>query len=83
MPKCPIEFIEESFFNHLKIAMNLEPNSALMMILVLLRQNIKSLYISGISFLYDGYYDNPTKNNSFNSGTLILHKEKEIILYQS
>ena len=76
MPKCPIEFIEESFFNHLKIAMNLEPNSALMMILVLLRQNIKSLYISGISFLYDGYYDNPTKNNSFNNGALILHKEK-------
>ena len=74
LPNCNIEFIEPEFYDQLKLVMKFEPNSALLTILILLRQNIKSLYISGISFLYDGYYD--TKNNSShssNSNSLITN----------
>jgi len=39
-PKCQIEFIEENFYYQLQQAMKFEPNSALLTILILLRQNI-------------------------------------------
>jgi len=74
MPNCPIEFIETSFFNQLQKVMNFEPNSALMTILILLRQNVSKLYVSGISFLYDGYYD--TEHNSSDSKELTVPKEE-------
>jgi len=72
MPQCPIEFIDGQFFQNLQSAMKIEPNSALISILTLLRQSLSSLYISGISFLYDGYYDNPQKNESINKGTQLI-----------
>jgi len=76
LPNCPIEFIEPHFYKQLQIAMNFEPNSALLSILVLLRQNVKSLYVSGISFMYDGYYDNPEKNDNLKTGELIINKSE-------
>jgi len=76
LPECEIEFIEELFFEQLKSSLNIEPNSALLTILVLLRQNIKSLYVTGISFLYDGYYDNIEKNTKHQSGALILNGDQ-------
>lgn len=74
-PECPIEFIENDFYYQLQQAMNFEPNSALLTILILLRQNIKSLYVSGLSFMYDGYYDaenNKEKNTKITSGALVV-----------
>ena len=76
MPNCPIEFIEPSFYSQLQTAMEFEPNSALMTILILLRQNIKSLYVTGISFLYDGYYNDDKKNKDLQSGALTINKGK-------
>ena len=78
LPNIPIEFIEPVFYSQLQQAMNFEPNSALLTILILLRQNISKLYVTGISFFYDGYYDhenNQEKNNKISSGELIVAKE--------
>lgn len=76
-PNCPIEFIENDFYYQLKMAMNIDANSALLIILILLRQNIKSLYVTGISFLYDGYYDaynNQEKHQKVTTGALVISK---------
>ena len=70
---CNIEFIEPHFYEQLKQVMKFEPNTALLTILILLRQGIQSLYLSGISFLYDGYYDK--ENNVSESKALILNQQ--------
>jgi len=70
---CNIEFIEPHFYEQLKQVMKFEPNTALLTILILLRQGIQSLYLSGISFLYDGYYDK--ENNTSDSKALVLNKQ--------
>jgi hypothetical protein len=70
---CNIEFIEPHFYEQLKKVMKFEPNTALLTILILLRQGIQSLYLSGISFLYDGYYDK--ENNTSDSKALVLNKQ--------
>jgi hypothetical protein len=70
---CNIEFIEPQFYEQLKQVMKFEPNTALLTILILLRQGIQSLYLSGISFLYDGYYDK--ENNVSESKALILNQQ--------
>lgn len=69
LPNCPIEFIENEFYYQLNKAMNVEANSALLTILILLRQNIKALYVTGISFLYDGYYDQYNNQENHNKVT--------------
>ena len=71
---CNIEFIEPHFYEQLKKVMKFEPNTALLTILILLRQGIQSLYLSGISFLYDGYYDKEN-NNTSDSKALVLNKQ--------
>lgn len=76
LPNCPIEFIESHFYNQLQLVMNFEPNSALLAILILLRQNIKSLYVTGISFYYDGYYDNSKKNDEMTAGALVVNNRQ-------
>jgi hypothetical protein len=70
---CNIEFIEPHFYEQLKQVMKFEPNTALLTILILLRQGIQSLYISGISFLYDGYYDK--ENTVSESKALVLNQQ--------
>lgn len=70
---CNIEFIEPHFYEQLKQVMKFEPNTALLSILILLRQGIQSLYLSGISFLYDGYYDK--ENNVSESKALVLNQQ--------
>ena len=70
---CNIEFIEPHFYEQLKQVMKFEPNTALLTILILLRQGIQSLYLSGISFLYDGYYDKD--NNTSDSKALVLNNQ--------
>ncbi len=70
---CNIEFIEPHFYEQLKQVMKFEPNTALLTILILLRQGIQSLYLSGISFLYDGYYDK--ENNVSVSKALVLNQQ--------
>jgi hypothetical protein len=71
---CNIEFIEPHFYEQLKQVMKFEPNTALLTILILLRQGIQSLYLSGISFLYDGYYDKDN-NNVSDSKALVVNKQ--------
>ena len=70
---CNIEFIEPHFYEQLKQVMKFEPNTALLTILILLRQGIQSLYLSGISFLYDGYYDK--ENTVSESKALVLNQQ--------
>ena len=70
---CNIEFIEPHFYEQLKQVMKFEPNTALLTILILLRQGIQNLYLSGISFLYDGYYDK--ENNVSESKALVLNQQ--------
>lgn len=70
---CNIEFIEPHFYEQLKQVMKFEPNTALLTILILLRQGIQSLYLSGISFLYDGYYDK--ENNVSESKALVMNQQ--------
>ena len=70
---CNIEFIEPHFYEQLKQVMKFEPNTALLSILILLRQGIQNLYLSGISFLYDGYYDK--ENNVSESKALVLNQQ--------
>lgn len=76
MPDCPIEFIDPNFYDQLRLAIGFNPNSTLLTILILLRQNIKSLYVTGFSFLYDGYYDNKKKNDLLVNGALVPLKNE-------
>lgn len=75
LPEIPFECIENDFFQHLLIALKFEPNSFLLVLLILLRQNIKSIYVSGFSFLYDGYYNSSQSTESLKSNALITNKE--------
>jgi hypothetical protein len=73
-PEIPFECIENDFFQQLLMALKFEPNSFLLVLLILLRQNVKSIYVSGFSFLYDGYYDG-RKQTENSSNALITNKE--------
>ena len=75
LPEIPLECIENDFFQQLMMALQFEPNSFLLILLILLRQNIKSLYVSGFSFMYDGYYDQSKSDDSSMSNALITNKE--------
>ena len=70
LPEIPLECIDNEFFQQLLMALKFEPNSFLLVLLILLRQNVKSIYVSGFSFLYDGYYDGRQISNA-----LITNKE--------
>lgn len=76
MPEIPFECIDNNFYQQLLIALQFKPNSFLLVLLILLRHNIKSIYVSGFSFMYDGYYDSlikPSQNSASNA--LITNKE--------
>jgi len=75
LPKIPLECIENDFFQQLMMALKFEPNSFLLILLILLRQNIQSLYVSGFSFMYDGYYDSRYQVESSESNALITNKD--------
>jgi hypothetical protein len=76
MPEIPFECIDNNFYQQLLLALQFKPNSFLLVLLILLRQNVKSIYVSGFSFMYDGYYDitSKTSENSV-SHALITNKE--------
>ena len=57
------------------MALQFEPNSFLLILLILLRQNVKSIYVSGFSFMYDGYYDADKPQESSSSNALVTNKE--------
>jgi hypothetical protein len=78
LPEIPFECIENDFFQQLLMALKFEPNSFLLVLLILLRQNIKSIYVSGFSFLYDGYYDGKKTTEASASNALITNKENRI-----
>jgi hypothetical protein len=59
----PIETIDTQFYLHIQSVLQTRPNTGILAILILLRQNIKNLYITGFSFYRDGYY-NGYKDNS-------------------
>ena len=75
LPEIPLECIENDFYQQLLIALKFEPNSFLLVLLILLRQNIKSIYVSGFSFMYDGYYDGKKVDEKSASNALITNKE--------
>ena len=75
LPEIPLECIENEFYQQLLIALKFEPNSFLLVLLILLRQNIKSIYVSGFSFMYDGYYDGKKVDETSASNALITNKE--------
>ena len=75
LPEIPLECIENDFFQQLMMALQFEPNSFLLILLIILRQNIKSLYVSGFSFMYDGYYDPSKSDETSMSNALITNKE--------
>jgi hypothetical protein len=76
MPEIPFECIDNNFYQQLLIALQFKPNSFLLILLILLRQNIKSIYVSGFSFMYDGYYDSSSKPSETSvSNALITNKE--------
>ena len=75
LPEIPLECIENDFFQQLLMALKFEPNSFLLVLLILLRQNVKSIYVSGFSFLYDGYYDGRKSTEASTSNALITSKE--------
>ena len=72
LPEIPLECIENDFYQQLLMALKFEPNSFLLVLLILLRQNVKSIYVSGFSFMYDGYYDGRQISNA-----LITNKENK------
>ena len=74
-PEIPLECIENDFYQQLKMALQFEPNSFLLILLILLRQNVKSIYVSGFSFMYDGYYDADKPQESSSSNALVTNKE--------
>jgi hypothetical protein len=75
LPEIPLECIENDFYQQLLVALKFEPNSFLLVLLILLRQNIKSIYVSGFSFMYDGYYDGKKVDEKSASNALITNKE--------
>jgi len=75
LPEVPFECIENDFYQQLMMALQFEPNSFLLVLLILLRQNIKSIYVSGFSFMYDGYYDGKQPSETSASNALITNKE--------
>lgn len=75
LPEIPLECIENEFYQQLLVALKFEPNSFLLVLLILLRQNIKSIYVSGFSFMYDGYYDGKKVDETSASNALITNKE--------
>jgi len=75
LPEIPLECIENDFFQQLLLALKFEPNSFLLVLLILLRQNVKSIFLSGFSFLYDGYYDGKQTTETSASNALITNKE--------
>jgi hypothetical protein len=77
LPEIPLECIENDFYQQLLIALKFEPNSFLLVLLILLRQNIKSIYVSGFSFMYDGYYDGRQISENSASNALITNKENK------
>jgi len=78
LPEIPLECIENDFYQQLLMALKFEPNSFLLILLILLRQNIKSIYVSGFSFMYDGYYDGRQISETSASNALITNKENKI-----
>ena len=77
LPEIPLECIENDFYQQLLMALKFEPNSFLLILLILLRQNIKSIYVSGFSFMYDGYYDGRQISETSASNALITNKENK------
>lgn len=75
LPEIPLECIENDFYQQLLMALQFEPNSFLLVLLILLRQNVKSIYVSGFSFMYDGYYDGKQPSENSASNALITNKE--------
>jgi hypothetical protein len=75
LPEIPLECIENDFYQQLMMALQFEPNSFLLVLLILLRQNVKSIYVSGFSFMYDGYYDGKQPSENSASNALITNKE--------
>ena len=75
LPEIPLECIENDFFQQLMMALQFEPNSFLVVLLIILRQNVKSIYVSGFSFMYDGYYDARHPTEASASNALITNKE--------
>jgi hypothetical protein len=75
LPEIPLECIENDFYQQLLMALQFEPNSFLLVLLILLRQNVKSIYVSGFSFMYDGYYDGKQPSETSASNALITNKE--------
>jgi hypothetical protein len=75
LPEIPLECIENDFYQQLMMALQFEPNSFLLVLLILLRQNVKSIYVSGFSFMYDGYYDARQSGETSSSNALITNKE--------
>ena len=70
-----IEFLEKDFYSNLMMALDGLPNSFIILLLTLLRQDVKNLYVTGFSFLYDGYYDsevNLRKREEINNGKMII-----------
>lgn len=70
-----VEFLEKDFYSNLMTALDGLPNSFIILLLTLLRQNVKNLYVTGFSFLYDGYYDselNIKKREEIDSGKIII-----------
>jgi hypothetical protein len=61
----PIETIDTNFYMNIHAALNTRPNTGILAILVLLRMNLKNLYVTGFSFYNDGYYNgyNDQKDN--------------------
>jgi len=75
LPEIPMECIENDFFQQLMMVLQFEPNSFLLVLLILLRQNLKSIYVSGFSFMYDGYYDSKKPTETSSSNALITNKD--------
>jgi len=75
LPEIHLECIENDFYQQLLIALKFQPNSFLLVLLILLKQNLKSIYISGFSFMYDGYYDSNKPADYAASNALITNKE--------
>ena len=51
-----VEWIDSLFYRHLEYILNTRPNSGIITLLTLLRNNVKELFVTGFSFYNDGYY---------------------------
>jgi hypothetical protein len=78
----PVETIDTNFYMNINAAVNTRPNTGILAILVLLRMNLKNLYVTGFSFYNDGYYNgyNDLKNNrSLKKEITRFHNQKSQI----